>query len=68
MNKEKQLKIKEDNYMMTGTVLKMDNSMFNKFLAINKETINSIVPRNPSISKDDEWRNEDFWDEDKKGE
>ena len=41
----------------------MDASTFNKFLQANKEKINSIVPNNPSIAKDDEWRLETFWDE-----
>lgn len=53
--------------MMTGTALKLDNLTFNQFLQANKEKINSVVPKNPSISKDDEWRQEDFWDEDTKG-
>lgn len=53
--------------MMTGTALKMNNEIFNQFLKANREKINSVVPKNPSISKTDEWRNENFWDEDKKG-
>lgn len=63
MNKTKQQKAKEDN-TMTGTALKMNNDIFNQFLNANREKINSIVPKNPSISKSDEWRNENFWDED----
>lgn len=58
---------REDDVMMTGTALKLDNLTFNQFLQANKEKINSVVPKNPSISKDDEWRQEDFWDEDTKG-
>lgn len=27
----------------------------------NKELINSITPKNPSISKDDEWRDDNEW-------
>lgn len=65
MNKkrEKNKNAKEDNIMSAGTALKMDASTFNKFLQANKEKINSIVPNNPSIAKDDEWRLETFWDE-----
>ena len=55
---------KEDVTMTTGTVVKMDNAMFNQFLDMNKEKINSIVPKNPPISKDDEWHQETFWEED----
>ncbi len=29
----------------------------------NKDKIKSITPVNPTIKKDDEWRNEDEWDE-----
>lgn len=49
--------------MSAGTALKMDANTFNKFLQVNKEKINSIVPNNPFIAKDDEWRLETFWDE-----
>ncbi len=59
-------KIKEDEDMMTGTALKMDNNLFNQFLKTNKDKISSIIPKNPSISKSDEWYREDFWDEDQK--
>lgn len=60
--------VKEDDVMMTATALKMDNDLFNQFLKANKEKINSIVPKNPSISQSDEWRHEIFWDEDKRSE
>lgn len=46
--------------------IKMDNNLFNQFLKTNKDKISSIVPKNPSISKSDEWYREDFWDESKK--
>jgi len=32
------------------------NTKFNEFIKNNKELINSITPKNPSISADDEWR------------
>ena len=66
MSEERQQKAKEDD-MMTGTALKMNNDVFNQFLKANKEKINSVVPKNPSISKSDEWRDENFWDEDETG-
>lgn len=59
---------KEDDVMMTGTALKMDNTLFNQFLQANKEKIDAVIPKNPSISKTDEWREENFWDESTKGE
>ncbi len=55
---------KEEDGMMANAAVKMNNSTFNDFLKMNKSKINSIVPKNPSISKDDEWCTEDFWDED----
>lgn len=55
---------KEEISMMANTAMKMDNTVFNQFLKANKAKINSIAPKNPSISKNDEWRKEDFWDED----
>ena len=57
MNKKRKNKNAEDGGTMpAGAVLEMDDSTFNKFLQANKEKINSIVPNNPSIAKDDEWR------------
>lgn len=55
---------KEENIMIANAVLKMDCSSFSDFLKINKTKIDSVVPKNPSISKDDEWRAEEFWTED----
>lgn len=57
---------KEDSHMVE-TVVKVDNNMFNQFLQANKEKINLLAPKNPSIAKDDEWRQEDFWDTDEEG-
>lgn len=57
---------KEEISMVINQAVQMDNTFFNDFLKINKVKINSIVPKNPPISIDDEWRNEDFWDEDNK--
>ncbi len=33
---------------------------FNDFLKNNMDFIKQIVPTNPSISKDDEWRTDDY--------
>lgn len=55
---------KEDDAMNAGGTLKVNNDLFNKFLKMNIKKIDSVVPKNPSISIDDEWRKEDFWDED----
>ena len=52
--------------MVANTVVKMDANLFNDFLKMNKAKIDSIVPKNPSISKNDEWRDEDFWDDEEK--
>lgn len=49
--------------MMTNIAVGIDDSVFREFLKVNKSKIDSIVPKNPCISKDDEWRKEDFWDE-----
>ena len=45
---------------------KMNNKTFNQFLKTNKKKINSVIPKNPSILKLDEWRDETFWDENNK--
>lgn len=55
---------KKEDPIMTNAVVKSDNTLFDEFLKINKAKINSIVSRNPSISINDEWRNEDFWTDD----
>lgn len=55
---------KEEDIMMANAAVKMNCSSFNDFLKMNKAKINSVVPKNPSISKDDEWRAEEFWTED----
>lgn len=34
---------------------------FNDFLKNNMDFIKQIVPINPSISKDDEWRTDDYF-------
>lgn len=44
----------------------ISSKAFNQFLQTNKKKINSVIPKNPSIIKSDEWRNETFWDEDNK--
>lgn len=53
----------EDDTMNANVAIKIDNNTFNAFLKANKDKINAMIPKNPSISKDDEWRNEDFWDD-----
>ena len=35
---------------------------FKEFIDKNKDKIISITPKNPTISKDDEWREETEWD------
>lgn len=47
---------------MSETALNNNNN-FKKFLQDNKEKINSITPRNPSIKRTDEWYHEDFWED-----
>ena len=37
--------------------------MLAELLKQNREKIKSIAPLNPTLSKDDEWRNEHEWDE-----
>jgi hypothetical protein len=49
--------------MTLSELTKKENDIFNKFLLENSAKINAITPKNPSISKDDEWRTETFWDE-----
>ena len=57
MNKKRKNKTAEDGGTMpAGAVLEMNDSAFHDFLQANKEKIDSIVPNNPSIAKDDEWR------------
>jgi len=51
--------------MILKETLEMKNKKFNEYLNENLTKINSIVPKNPSISKNDEWREETFWDEGK---
>lgn len=38
-----------------------ENEKFNEFLKANKEKINKITPKNPTIQEDDEWAREE-WD------
>lgn len=37
----------------------ISETAFNQFLQANKEKINTVVPKNPSITKTDEWRQEE---------
>lgn len=45
--------------------LKFKLIQFNKFLKDNMEFIKQITPMNPAISKDDEWRTDDYSSYDK---
>jgi len=36
-------------------------SKFNKFINDNKEKINAITPKNPTLAADDEWREDNEW-------
>lgn len=49
---------------MTTMTKQVDVSLFNDFLKKNKSKISSFAKTNPSISRNDEWRNEDCWDRD----
>lgn len=48
---------------MTGTTVKRDDNYFKSFLQLNQTKIDMITPKNPMISKDDEWINETEWDD-----
>jgi len=50
--------------MTVNPTIKVDNNSFNEFLNLNKEKIDAITPKNPVISKTDEWNGESFWDTD----
>ncbi|MDO4562233.1 MAG: hypothetical protein Q4C12_00205 [Clostridia bacterium] len=47
---------------MPTAVNKIDIALA-ELLRKNKDKIKSITPSNPPISKDDEWRDEDEWDD-----
>lgn len=57
---------KEDATMMENMALKAANEQFNEFLRLNRSKIAKITPKNPTISKNDEWYRETFWDTDYK--
>lgn len=59
-NKNKE---KEEDNMTLGDTIELKNNAFNDFLKANAVKINLTVPKNPSVKKDDEWRNKDFWDD-----
>ncbi len=63
---DKQLKESNDKREetdMVGSVARVNNEILKSFIKQNKEKIVSLVPKNPSIPMDDEWRDETFWDE-----
>lgn len=47
---------------MTSATVQPSNISFSDFIKQNSKKIHAITPVNPTISKDDEWRDEDFWD------
>lgn len=47
---------------MKKTITVNDFSL-TEFIKANSARIHSITPRNPTIKKNDEWRDEDFWDD-----
>ncbi|MDD3414034.1 MAG: hypothetical protein PHY47_08535 [Lachnospiraceae bacterium] len=61
---KKENKVKKEDDDMNATAVKIDNNFFNEFLKINKSKIDTITPKNPTISKDDEWNKETCWDTD----
>lgn len=57
-----------EQYLLTEphgilSVRKLESDNFNEFLKMNKEIINNITPKNPTISKNDEWVSETEWDD-----
>ena len=57
--------IKTINDFKNKLKLKFKLIQFNKFLKYNMEFIKQITPMNPDISKDDEWRTDDYSSYDK---
>lgn len=49
--------------MTTPTTINPNNISLSEFIKRNSKKIHAITPKNPSIPKDDEWRDEDFWDD-----
>jgi len=58
---EKKKKKKEGDLMTSATV-QPNNISLSEFIKLNSKKIHAVTPINPSISKGDEWRDEDFWD------
>lgn len=56
-------KEKKEGKEMNEIIVKPNNISFSDFIKTNRKKINTITPKNPPISKNDEWRNEDFWDD-----
>lgn len=44
------------------------NTSLSEFIRQNKAKIDKVTPVNPTISKEDEWRSESFWDNYSRGE
>lgn len=51
---------------MTNCQASQERYSLSDFIKKNQEVIKAITPKNPKIGKDDEWRNESFWEEDSK--
>ena len=49
-----------DDTMAANAGAIVNQSMFDSFLKTNMDKINAIVPKNPTISKDDEWRDPEY--------
>ena len=53
---------KKEEENMESTMIRSKSISFSDFIKANREKIADITPKNPTISKDDEWRKEDGWD------
>lgn len=60
-NSKKNYKTKErDDTMAANAGTIVSQSVFDSFLKSNMEKINAIVPKNPTISENDEWRSPEY--------
>lgn len=65
-NRNDKESLEEDDTMNGNAAVKVDNNLFTEFLRLNKNKINAITPKNPTIPKDDEWTKETCWDDEYK--
>lgn len=56
---KKSKKVKQGKKMTS--ICKNQLSLSN-FIQTNKQKINAITPKNPTLKKDDEWREEECWE------